>query len=165
MIISLIAAMGKNRVIGKNNQMMWYLPKEFKYFKDTTIGHCIVTGRKNFEATGRALPGRTNIIVTRNHDYKAEGCLVVNSIESAIEYAKNNGETELFICGGGQIYRDSIPFADRIYLTYVDFEVEGDVYFPEFDESIYHKKLITELDKSENNKYSWKAYIFQRKDF
>lgn len=81
MIVSMISAMGKNRVIGKNNQMMWHLPLEFKYFKETTLGHCIITGRKNFEAQGRALPGRTNIIVTRNESLKIEGCVVVNSID------------------------------------------------------------------------------------
>lgn len=164
MIISLIAAMGKNRVIGKDNQMMWHLPKEFKYFKQTTMGHCIVTGRKNFEATGRPLPGRTNIIVTRNLDYKVDGCVVVHSIEEAISYAKEKGETELFICGGGQIYKDTIAMADKIYLTYVDFESEGEVFFPEFDESKFNKSLVTELEKSDDNPYPWKAYLFSKKE-
>ena len=130
MIISLIAAMGKNHVIGKDNQMMWHLPKEYKYFKDTTIGHCIVMGRKNLQAQNRALPGRTNIVVTRQKGFQFKDCIIVNSLEEAINIAKDKKESELFIIGGGEIYEQSIPLADRIYLTVVDYNEDGDVYFP-----------------------------------
>lgn len=163
MIISLIVAMGKNNVIGKNNKMMWRLPKEWQYFKETTLGHCIITGRKNFEAQGRALPGRTNIVVTRQKDYQAPGCVVVHSLQDALSYAGKKGETEVFICGGGEIYRHSLELVDRMYITYVDFEEPGDVYFPAFDESKFTKKLIKTMDESAENSMSWQAYLYERK--
>jgi dihydrofolate reductase len=162
MIISMIAAMGNNRVIGKGNKMMWRLPAEWEYFKSTTLGHCIITGRKNFEAQGRALPGRTNIIVTRNTELKIEGCVVVHSIEAALDYARESGETEAFICGGGQIYKESINMAHKIYLTSVDFTDEGEVFFPEFDESLYTKETKQEMAASETNKYAWSANLFTK---
>lgn len=163
MIVSMIAAMGKNRVIGKGNQMMWHLPMEFKYFKDTTLGHCLITGRKNFEAQGRPLPGRTNIIVTRSKDLKIEGCVVVNSIQEGIDHAKAQGETEAFITGGGQIYKEGLQFADKIYLTEVDFSDEGEVFFPEFDEACYDKSLVRSEVVSEKNSLKWNAYIYTKK--
>lgn len=163
MIVSIIAAMGTNRVIGKGNKMMWRLPHEWDYFKTTTMGHCIITGRKNFQAQGRALPGRTNIIVTRNKDFTADGCVVVHSIEEALEYAKAQGETEAFICGGGQIYKESIPLVDKIYLTEVDYSEEGEVYFPDFDENLYEKKLIKSMDEASDNKYAWQAFEYLKK--
>lgn len=163
MIISLIAAMGKNRVIGKNNKMMWRLPLEWKYFKETTLNHCIVTGRKNLMAQGRALPNRTNIVVTRDKNFMFDGCKIVHSIEEAIEYAKSLGERELFICGGGEIYNQTISLADRVYLTIVDYSEEGEVYFPEFDEKKFDKKLIEQQEVSEKNSLAWKAYLFEKK--
>ena len=162
MIISMIAAMGKNRVIGKDNEMMWHIPSEFKYFKETTLGHCIITGRKNFEATGRPLPGRTNIIVTRNHDYKAEGCVIVLSLEAALEYAKKTGEDEAFILGGGQLYTLGLEYCDNIYLTEVDYNEPGDVYFPEFDLDKYEKKLIKHQEVGEKTPLKWDAYLYTR---
>ena len=162
MIVSMIAAMGKNRVIGKGNQMMWHLPLEFKYFKETTLGHCIITGRKNFDAIGRPLPKRTNIIVTRQKDLNIDGCVVVNSLEEALEYAKSQGETEAFITGGGQIYKEGLKYADKIYLTEVDYQEDGEVYFPEFDESKYSKELIQSEQVSENNKFKWDAFLFTK---
>lgn len=163
MIISMIAAMGKNRVIGKGNKMMWRLPKEWDYFKKTTLGHCIITGRKNFEAQGRALPGRTNIIVTRNPDFKVEGCVVKHSIQDALDYCRKQGETEAFICGGGQIYADSVDLVDKIYLTEVDFEEEGEVFFPKFDESKFEKTEILTCPKSADNPLAWTAYCYNRR--
>lgn len=163
MIISMIAAMGKNRVIGKDNKMMWRLPKEWAYFKETTLGHCIITGRKNFEAQGRALPGRTNIIVTRNTDFTAEGCVIKHSIEEALEYCREQGESEAFICGGGQIYANSVDLVDRIYLTEVDYAEEGEVYFPEFDESKFEKIEVKSCPKSEENLFAWTAYKYNRR--
>jgi len=162
MIISLIAAMGKNRVIGKSNKMMWHLPLEFKYFKVTTIGHCLITGRKNFEAQGAPLAGRTNIIVTRQQDLKIAGCTVVNSIEAGINFAKDQGESEVFITGGGQIYKEALALCDKIYLTQVDYSEEGEVYFPEFDESLYDKALVCSQDVTEKNKLEWKAYLYTK---
>lgn len=164
MIISMIAAMGKNRVIGKDNEMMWRLPKEWAYFKETTIGHCIVFGRKNLEAQGRALPNRTNIVMTRNKDFTHEDCVVVNSLEAAIAYARGEGEEEVFICGGGQVYEQALPLCERIYLTVVDYEEKGEVYFPEFDESQFERETIKSCPVGEGNKYAWTAYLFTRKN-
>lgn len=164
MILSMIAAMGKNRVIGKDNEMMWHLPREFQYFKDVTSGHCIILGRKNFEAIGRPLPNRTNIIVTRQDDYKAADCVVVNSLDEAVKYAKDHGETEAFITGGGQIYKEMIDRVQRIYLTEVDYSEEGDVYFPEFDESKFNKELVRSQEVNEKNKYRWDAYLYTLKN-
>ncbi len=160
----MIAAMGENRVIGADNQMMWHLPKEYKYFKNTTMDHCIIMGRKNFEAMGKKpLPGRTTIIVTRQDDYDAGVCQVVNSLEAAIEAAREKGETEVFICGGGQIYELGVPHSDRIYLTVVDFSKEGDVYFPEFDESKYEKETLHHEEVGERNAFAWTAYLYTKK--
>lgn len=163
MIISMIAAMGKNRVIGKNNKMMWRLPKEWQYFKETTLGHCIITGRKNFEAQGRPLPGRTNIIVTRDKNFTAKDCVVVHSIDEALSYCKDKGESEAFICGGGQIYSQSIDKVDRIYLTEVDYSEEGEVYFPEFDEEKFNKEIVLKEEVGSDNTMSWTAYLYTRR--
>ena len=162
MIISMIAAMGKNRVIGKANKMMWHLPLEFAYFKETTLGHCLITGRKNIQAQGRPLPGRTNIVVTRQKDFTLEGCIIVHSIEEGIEYARTQGETEVFITGGGQIYKEALPLTDKIYLTTVDYEEDGEVYFPVFDESLYSKELKAQQEVGPKNKLDWKAFIYTR---
>ncbi len=162
MIVSMIAAMGKNHVIGKNNQMMWHLPLEYKYFKETTLGHCVITGRKNYEAIGRPLPGRTNIIVTRDTELKIEGCIVVNSIEAALDYAKSKGETEAFITGGGQIYEAFLPLVDKIYLTVVDFVQDGDVFFPSFDQEKYTKLEVASMPVGEKNSLAWTAYTYTR---
>lgn len=162
MIISIIAAMGENRVIGKNNSMMWNLPEEYQYFKNTTLGHHIINGRKNFEAIGRALPGRVNLVVTRNAEYVAKDCLLFSTIGEAIEFARVQNEKEVFICGGGQIYQETIELADRIYLTKVNFKENGDVYFPEFDEAKFSKKLVKSKNADDRNKYSWDAFLFER---
>jgi dihydrofolate reductase len=163
MIVSLIVAKGKNGVIGKNNQMMWHLPLEFKYFKETTLGHCIVSGRKNYEAIGSPLPKRENIIITRNKDYAVDGAVVVHSLNEALEHAKSKGESEVFICGGGQIYSEAISLVDRMYITEVDYQDEGDVYFPDFNEDDFSKKLVQAQEVSEKNKYAWNAYVYERK--
>lgn len=163
MIVSMIAAMGANRVIGRDNKMMWRLPKEWAYFKETTMGHCIIMGRKNYEAQGRSLPGRTNIIITRNKELTIDGCVVVHSLEDALEYCRTQNESEAFICGGGQIYELGVPLADRIYLTEVDYHEEGEVYFPNFDEENYQKENVLSCKKDEDNKYAWSAYVYTKK--
>ena len=112
MKVSLIVAVAENGVIGKDNDLIWHLPKDMRFFKETTMGHHVIMGRKNFESIPhkyRPLPDRTNIVITRQSEYKAEGCIVVNSVETALEIAKNNGDIEHFIIGGGQIYRN-LPY-------------------------------------------------------
>ena len=130
MKVSLIVAVAENGVIGKDNDLIWHLPKDMRFFKETTMGHHVIMGRKNFESIPhkyRPLPDRTNIVITRQSEYKAEGCVVVNSIEAALEVAKQNGDHEPFIIGGGQIYKITLEnnLVDRIYLTKIYHAFDG----------------------------------------
>ena len=136
MKVSLIVAVSENRVIGKDNDLIWRLPKDMKFFKDTTLDHNVIMGRKNFESIPhkfRPLPNRTNIIITRQANYSAEGCITVNSVEDALEVAKQNGDKEPFIIGGGQIYKIALDknLVDKIYLTKVHHSFDGDTFFQE----------------------------------
>ena len=129
MIISLIAAMAENRTIGRNNAMPWHIPADLKRFRELTLGHPVIMGRKTFESMGAPLPGRDNIIVTRQPDFHAEGCTVAHDLASALALASE--ADEVFICGGGEIYRQALPFADRIYLTIIHRDYAGDRLFPD----------------------------------
>lgn len=136
MKISLIVAVAEHNVIGKDNSLIWKLPADMKYFKDKTNGHCVITGRKNYESIPekfRPLPNRTNIVITRQKDYEAPGALAVSSVQEAIEFAKNTGDQEIFVIGGAEIYKQFLPMADRIYLTNIYHEFEGDCHFPEIN--------------------------------
>ena len=130
-MISLIVALDKNRVIGLNNAMPWHLPGELQYFKETTMGKPIIMGRKTFESIGRPLPGRRNIVITRNPQYDAEGIELALSLDEAIKLAGD--VDEIMIIGGQQIFTESLPLADRLYITEIDHEFEGDTYFPEYE--------------------------------
>ena len=135
MTISLIAALSKNRVIGKNNDLPWHLPDDMKYFMQTTKAHHVIMGRKNYDSIPekfRPLPNRTNIVVTRQKDFKADNCTIVHSVEEGIELAKKNNEEEVFIIGGAEIYKLGFSISDRLYLTEIEAIIEGDTYFPEF---------------------------------
>lgn len=131
MIISCIVATAKNNVIGKDNDIPWYLPNDLKYFKKKTINHHILMGRNCYNSIGKPLPKRTNVIITRDPYFISSNCIVCHSIEDGIAEAHRNGEEELFIIGGGMIYEQTQNIWDRLYLTEVDLEVEGDVFFPE----------------------------------
>jgi dihydrofolate reductase len=130
MRISLIAAMAKNRVIGRQGDIPWKIPGEQKLFKKITLGHAVIMGRKTFESLDQPLRDRSNIIVTRQKDYRAKGCLVAHDLADAIKSCPAD-EDEAFICGGGQLYHEALPQADRIYLTVIPREIPGDTYFPE----------------------------------
>ena len=130
MKISLIAAMAKNRVIGSQGDIPWKIPGEQRIFKKITLGHAVILGRKTFESLDQPLRDRTNIIVTRQKDYRAQGCRVAHDLADAIECCPAD-EDEAFICGGGQLYHEALPLADRIYLTVIPREIPGDTYFPE----------------------------------
>lgn len=139
MIISLIVAVSENNVIGKDNDLVWNLPDDMKFFKKTTNGHFVIMGRKNYESIPerfRPLPNRTNVIITRQTNFQAKDCLVVNDINQALDLAKNAQEQEAFIIGGGQIYQLALQndLVDRIYLTRIHDEFEGDTFFPELSE-------------------------------
>lgn len=163
MIISTIVAVAKNNVIGKDNDIPWYLPADLKYFKKITTGHHIIMGRKCFESIGRPLPNRTNIILTRNPFFAATNCLVTNSIEEALRIAEANGETEAFIIGGGQIYDMTQSYWDRVYLTEVDLEVDGDIYFPTLNLADWNLVSETPNQANEKNKYDYTFKTFERK--
>ncbi len=135
--LSIIVAAARNGVIGRNNALPWHLPEDLRYFKQVTMGKPIVMGRKTFESIGRPLPGRTNIVVTRQADYSPEGVRVVASLEQALALAEDialiDGSEELMVIGGAEIYAAALPLAKRLYLTEVDAEVEGDAYLPAVD--------------------------------
>ncbi len=152
MIISIIAAMAKNRVIGRNNYIPWKLPEDMKRFKELTTGKPVVMGRKTFESIGRPLPNRANIIVTRDKNYKADNCVVVHSAGEAIKAAKGN--EEVMIIGGAEIYKQFLPRADRLYLTLIDKEFEGDAYFPEFDKNEW-EEVSREEHESNGLRYAF----------
>lgn len=135
--LAMIAAMSRNRVIGRDNALPWHISADLKHFKRTTLGKPVVMGRKTFESIGRPLPGRTNIVVTRQKDYRPDGVRVATSTASALaladEVAAADGADEVMVIGGEQLYRSLLPHAERLYLTEVDAEVEGDAFFPELD--------------------------------
>jgi dihydrofolate reductase len=162
MIISLILAADEKNGIGKNNQLLCHLSSDLKYFKQTTTGHHIVMGRKTYESVGKPLPNRTNIVITRSQS-TIEGCVVVNSLEAAIDYAKHNNEQELFITGGGIIFDLSLHIANRIYLTRIHHTFDADVFFPELNledwEEIKNEKHLAD----EKNEYDYSFIVYQRK--
>jgi dihydrofolate reductase len=148
-MLSMIVAMSDNRVIGIENRLPWHIPEDLKRFKKITSGHPIVMGRKTFESIGRPLPNRTNIVVTRNRDYRAEGVATCYSLREALEWAgRAPGSEEIFVIGGGELFREALPLAGRIYLTEVRWPYEGDAFFPEFDESAYAEKATETLSES-----------------
>jgi len=148
MLISLIAAMAKNRVIGRQGEIPWKIPGEQAIFKEITLGHTVVMGRKTYESIGRPLPGRTNIIVTRQKEYRAAGCIVAHDLSSALNNCPPD-EDEAFICGGGQLYHEALPIADRIYLTVIPREITGDTYFPEISSADFQVKETKAVESIE----------------
>lgn len=166
MKISIIAAMGTNRGLGFGNKLPWYLPDDLKRFKKLTDGHAVVMGRKTHESIGRPLPNRRNIVVTRNRGYKAEGCLVVGSMEEAIRAAENNAtdnDDEIFVIGGAEIYALALPVASRMYLTFVDANVPADVFFPKFDEREWRIVSTENHDQDEKHPYAFVWNVYERK--
>jgi dihydrofolate reductase len=165
-MISIIVAIAENNAIGKNNQLLWHLPADMKIFKEKTIGHCVITGRKNYESIPekfRPLSNRTNIVITRQKNYQAPGAIVVSSLQEAIEKAKAISDDEIFIIGGGEIYAQSLSLADKIYLTKVHHTFDADTFFPELnlnDWAIVSSKKYSADDK---NKYPFTFMELKRK--
>jgi|SRR5690554_1963569 dihydrofolate reductase len=168
MRLAMIAAQSENRVIGHNNKLPWYLPEDLKYFKRVTLGKPIIMGRKTFESIGRPLPGRTNIIVTRNADWTHEGAgvRVVHSLQQAIELAESlalvNGFEESLVIGGAEIYALALPRADRLYLTQVHAEVQGDAYFPLLETSHWQEIAREDFSAIEPNPYDYSFIVLDR---
>lgn len=161
MIVSLIAAMAENRVIGIENRLPWKLPADMKWFREHTLGKPIVMGRKTFESFGaKPLPQRTNIVVTSDPDYRAEGAVVVHSIDAALKAA--DSAPEVMIIGGASFYEQMLPRADRIYLTLVHHNFEGDAWFPEFDHTHWRETRRIEFSADEKNPYDCSFLILER---
>lgn len=152
--------MARNGVIGKNNTLPWRLPADLRYFRQLTTGHPIIMGRKNYEDIGKPLPGRTNIVVTRQRTYTAPGCIVVNSIEQALAAA--GVDDEVFVIGGADIYRQTLDSADRLYITEIGADIEGDTFFPEFDRSQWHETRRDRHEPDEINPYPYSFVLLER---
>ena len=166
MIISLIAAVAENNVIGNDNDLIWHLPNDMRYFMETTKGHCVLMGRRNYDSIPekyRPLKGRTNIVVTRQKNYQvSDSVIVVNTIEEGIEIAKNKHEEELFVIGGGEIYLQTINLADRLYLTEIKAKFDGDTYFPEFDREEWHEVSRRHHLIDDSHEYCFDYVIWER---
>lgn len=166
MIISAIAALAKNRVIGKNNDLPWKLPDDMKFFMQTTTGHVVIMGRKNYDSLPpkfKPLPNRTNIVMTKQKDFVAPGCVVINGIEEGLEYASRSGEQECFIIGGAEIYRAALPFTTRLYLTEIDAEIQGDTFFPEFNSSEWAEVSRQHHPADDRHAFAFDFVIYNRK--
>jgi len=162
MIISIIAAMDRNRLIGNNNQLPWHLPADFAHFKSVTMGKPIIMGRKTFESIGKPLPGRINIVLSRNPDTCFEGVVCVSSFEGAVAAVPE--AEELMVIGGSTIYEMLLPQVNRMYLTYVDAEFVGDAWFPDFDNSQWYESEVVMRSADEKNNYDCRFVILERKN-
>ena len=164
MRISLIVAMAKNRVIGNNNEMPWHLPADFAYFKKITIGHPVIMGRKTFESIGRPLPGRRNIVVSRNPVFRADGAEVAASLQQAINACDNQTEyKEIFVIGGATLYAEALARVDRIYLTEVDAASDGDTLFPALDKNQWREIARERREADEKNVHAMEFVALERK--
>ncbi|MFM4835843.1 type 3 dihydrofolate reductase [Aeromonas veronii] len=161
MKISMIAAMAHDRVIGKDNQMPWHLPADLAHFKRVTLGKPVLMGRKTFESIGRPLPGRRNLVISRNPDYQAEGIEVVGSVEAALALLAGSSVEELMVIGGGHLYAEMLPSADCLYLTQIDLAVEGDTRFPAFDDGHWQRVDCESNPADEKNPhpYSFETWL------
>ncbi|MBL0480370.1 type 3 dihydrofolate reductase [Aeromonas veronii] len=163
MKISMIAAMAHDRVIGKDNQMPWHLPADLAHFKRVTLGKPVLMGRKTFESIGRPLPGRRNLVISRNPGYQAEGIEVVGSVEAALALLAGSSVEELMVIGGGHLYAEMLPSADCLYLTQIDLAVEGDTRFPAFDDGQWQRVDCESHPADEKNPHPYSFETWQRR--
>lgn len=154
--ISIIVAMAKNRVIGINNTLPWHLPEDLKRFRALTTGHHIIMGRKTYESLGRLLPNRTTVIVTRNQDYIVEGALIAHSLTSAIKLCED--DSEIFVIGGAELYKDGLKLADQLYVTEVDLDVQADAFFPVFDLNEWEENSRVHYTSEKGLAFSYVVY-------
>ncbi|HSF80881.1 MAG TPA: dihydrofolate reductase [Anaerolineales bacterium] len=163
MIISLIVAMDESGGIGYKSRLPWRLASDLKRFKQITMGHHIVMGRKTFESIGKALPGREMIIISRNKAYKANSCMVVHSLMEALNTAEHSGEQEVFIIGGGEVFQQALHRADRIYLTLVHTNVPADVFFPQYDPALWEITESRYYEADPENQYPHTFVVLHKK--
>lgn len=163
MIISFVVAASENNVIGKDNQLLWSLPNDMKFFKNTTWGMPVIMGRKTYESLGKPLAGRTNIVITRQHHWQPEGVIVANSLDKSIEAAAGTDAKEAFIIGGGEIFKQALPIANRIFITRVHASFEGDAFFPEFRNSEWQQTSQLDFQADEKHAYAYSFQVWERK--
>lgn len=161
-MIAIVVAAAENNVIGKDNGLIWHLPADLRHFKQITMGHPILMGRKTYESIGKPLPGRTSIIITTQKGYEAEGCIVTHSLQEALEQARQLDEA-IYIIGGAEIYKQALPLTDTIYLTRLHHAFEGDVYFPELEEQDWETVEQEHLEPDEKNKYPYSFLTLKRR--
>ncbi len=159
-MITIIAAVADNNALGKDNQLIWYLPSDLKRFKKVTSNHHVIMGRKTYESLGKPLPNRTNIIISRNTNYKAVGCVVVNSLQEAIDAAKEDENP--YILGGAEIYQQAILIADKLDITFVHQQFEADAFFPEIDNTVWKETSREGFKSDEKNIYDYSFVTFER---
>lgn len=160
-MISLIAAIGKNNELGKGNTLLFHLPADMKFFRETTKGHAVIMGRKTFESIGKPLPNRKNIVITRDKSYLRDSVDVANSLEEALEKAK--GEKEIFIIGGAEIYKQSMEYADKLYVTHIDAEdKKADTFFPEIIPIVWNEISHEEHKKDKNNPFNYTFSVYEK---
>lgn len=162
-VLSAIVAMDENRVIGLNNKMPWHLPADLKHFKTITAGHPVLMGRKTFLSIGKPLPNRTNIILTRDPQFSAQDCLVVPQLETALSMAQEFDQHEIFVIGGAEIYRQLLPRVQRLYLTIVHHQFQGDTFFPEWEAAEWQEVSRERHAADEQNAYDYTFLILERK--
>lgn len=160
-MITIIAAIANNNALGKDNQLIWHLPADLKRFKKVTLNHHIIMGRKTFESLGKPLPNRTTIIITRNKEYKQEGCIVVNSLVEAIKAAKDDENP--YILGGAEIYKQALSIADKLDLTFVHHSFDADAFFPEIDFNNWIETSREDFKSDEKNKYDYSFVTYLKK--
>lgn len=162
-MISLVVAAAENNAIGKNNQLLWHLPNDLKFFKNTTWAGVVIMGRKTFESVNKPLPGRLNIVVTSNKDWQADGVMVATNLQQAVELATKENFKKIFIIGGGEIYKQSMVIADTIYITRVHTQIDGDTFFPAIDTNEWQLKEKNDFFKDEKHAYDYSFEIWQKK--
>lgn len=162
MVLSIVVAAAENNVIGRDNALIWHLSSDLKRFKQLTTGHTVIMGRRTFESVGRALPNRRNIVISRNRDFRAQGCEQAGSIQEAIEMVKD--EEEAFIIGGGTIYREVWDYADRLYLTVVHTVAAGDTTIPAIDPAVWEAVNIQEMKAGEKDDFDYSFIDYRRKN-
>jgi dihydrofolate reductase len=164
MIVSAIVAVARGNVIGKHNKIPWYLPADLKYFKKRTLNHHVIMGRETLLSIGNPLPKRVNIVVSRNPFFTATNCLLAHSIEEALEIAYDNGEKEAFIIGGAQIFEQSMPYWDKLFLTEVELDVQGDTFFPPLTEEEWRLVSAERHEADDQNEHAYTFKVFERKE-
>ncbi len=160
MNISIISAIAKNGAIGKKNSLPWYLPADLKHFKETTTGKTIVMGLNTFKSIGKPLPHRKNVVVTHDVNFQSEGIVVAHSIQEVLEMTKNDGE--VMICGGASVYKQFLPLANKLYLTYIDHDFEGDIFFPEFDKGEWQETSRENHQPEGKNLYVYSFVVLEK---